>query len=107
MTDRRTGELEISEAALRVMAAKPSGEVTIQELVKSVPSFVSLTDADMATSSTRPNEAVWEQIVRNIVSHKNTEGNIIADGLAESSARGVLRITEAGRLHVRNRYSLE
>lgn len=99
----RTGEFEISEAVLRILAEMPNGEATIQQLVSKIPYVIKLTPGDMEISDTRPNEAVWEQIVRNIVSHKTTSGNIIAEGLATSPSRGSLRITEAGRLRVRNK----
>jgi len=104
MSKDRTGESEISEVALRILAEMPNGEATIQQLVKSIPEIASLTVGDLEQSETRPNEAIWEQIVRNIVSHKKTEGNIIAEGLANSPSRGKLRITAAGRVHVKNKY---
>jgi len=34
----------------------------------------------LAPSPTRQNEAVWEQQVRNITSHKKTPGNAIYEG---------------------------
>lgn len=104
MANGRTGEAEISEAVLRILATMPNGEATIQQLIKRIPSLINLTDGDLAQSETRQNEAVWEQIVRNIVSHKKVEGNIIAEGLANSPSRGKLRITTAGRVHVKNKY---
>ena len=39
-----------------------------------------------------------------IVTTAGSAGNIIAEGLAKSVSRGRLRITEAGRLHVKNKY---
>ena len=104
MSRARTGEFEISKAVLRILAEMPNGEASIQQLVSKVPSFVNLTPGDLEASDTRPNEAIWEQIVRNIVSHKKTEGNIIAEGLANSPSRGKIRITEAGRTHVKNNH---
>lgn len=104
MAKDRTGEPEVSEAVLRILATTHNGEATIQQLVKRIPDLIELTDGDLAQSETRQNEAVWEQIVRNIVSHKKVEGNIIAEGRANSPSRGRLRITEAGRVHVKNKY---
>ena len=104
MAQDRTGEPEIAEAVLQILAQMPNGEATIQQLVKRVPQLIKLTSGDLAQSETRVNEAVWEQIVRNIVSHKKAEGNIIAEGRANSPSRGKLRITEAGRLYVTKKY---
>jgi hypothetical protein len=41
---------------------------------------VSLSAEDLKQSDTRPNEAVWEQQVRNITSHKDSPGNAICEG---------------------------
>jgi hypothetical protein len=102
MTGARTNESEISIAVLRILANEPSGEATTNQLKKLVPKHINLTIGDRAQSDTRENEELWEQIVRNIVSHKKTEGNIIAEGFANSPSRGKLRITPAGRLHIQN-----
>jgi hypothetical protein len=104
MAKMRTGEAEIAEAVLRILADSHNGETTIGHLKKRVPDYVALTDGDREMSETRLNEEIWEQIVRNIVSHKKTEGNIIAEGLARSVSRGRLRITDAGLIHVKNKY---
>jgi len=50
---------------------------------------------------TRSGESMWEQQVRNLVSHRTTEGNIIAEGLADYRP-GRLTITKAGELHVQH-----
>lgn len=99
--DNRTSEQEISVAALRICADAPDGEATIARIKQLIPDCINLTADDLAGSPTRPNEAVWEQIVRNIVSHKKVEGNIIAEGFAEHRP-GRLRITDAGRLHLKH-----
>jgi hypothetical protein len=104
MLDKRSSEAEITEAVLQVLASSPNGELTTSQIVKRVPKYINLTDGDLVGSETRQHEAVWEQIVRNIVSHKTTEGNAIAEGLLNIPSRGKMRITEAGRLHVRNKF---
>lgn len=97
MANGRSSEEEISEAVLRILAGRPNGEATIEYLKRRVPSVISLTDGDRQQSVTRPNEELWEQLVRNIVSHKATEGNYIAEGYLTAPSRGRLRITDAGR----------
>ena len=81
----------------------PNGEATILQLKKRLPSVVNLSQADKKESITRAGEELWEQLVRNIVSHKAAEGNIIAEGLVNRPSRGKLRLTEKGRLHAADR----
>lgn len=100
MLSDRTTETEISEAVLQILAEVPDGEAPLDRIKELIPEFIKLTDADRAQSDTRPNEELWEQLVRNIVSHKETEGNYIAEGFLESPRRGWLRITDSGRRRV-------
>ncbi len=102
MTINRTSELEISKSVLRVLAVMANGEATIAQLVKRIPDVINLTTADRQPSITREGEELWEQIVRNIVSHKKSHGNIISEGFANSPSRGKLRITDIGRKHLEN-----
>lgn len=97
MAGARTTEVEISEAVLQILAGRPNGEATLAHIKSQIPSFVSLTAGDREQSVTRPNEELWEQLVRNIVSHKAIEGNYIAQGYLNAPSRGKLRITDAGR----------
>jgi len=96
-----TSEQEISVAVLRICADSPDGETKTARIKQLVPGYINLTPDDLAGSPTRPNEAVWEQIVRNIVSHRKVEGNIIAEGYAEHQP-GAIKITNAGRLHLKH-----
>lgn len=92
----RTSESEIAIAALRVAAAHPSGEVPTSQLKKMIPKYVHLTAKDLEPSKTRPNEQMWQQIVGNIISHREEDDNIIGAGYAEYTGEGI-RITDAGR----------
>lgn len=67
-----------------------------------IPNFINLTDDDMDDSPTRANEQVWEQQVRNIVSHRASYENFIHDGLLEYSP-GNLKITDAGRFYLKQK----
>lgn len=98
----RVTEQDVAFAVLRYLAGTRDGEATIAELVRELPSVLDLTPADLAQSESRPLEAVWEQQVRNIISHRDTEGNAISDGLLTYTPRGFdrhgrLGITDAGR----------
>ena len=90
-------EGEIGKAALVVAASKIDGVATFEELKREIPDLVSLTSEDRAQSQTRPNEEMWEQKVRNLISHKATPGNIIAEGYAEPVPGEGIRITDTGR----------
>jgi hypothetical protein len=101
MSDKRTTEAEMSVAVLRILAESPDGEATIEQIKKQIPDYITLTEGDLQPSPTRNGEALWEQIVRNIVSHGNagTAGNIITEGYVEHRP-GSLRITQTGRSHL-------
>lgn len=92
-------EQQIGEAVLKILATSEGGTATIAGLKESIPSHINLSEEDRKQSDTRPAEEMWEQQVRNLISHRTTEGNIVAEGLATYTP-GSLTITEAGRQHV-------
>ncbi|MDH2345294.1 hypothetical protein [Bradyrhizobium sp. SSUT77] len=76
----RVTEAEVAEAAIKVLTDRSSGRATIKELVEEIPNYLTLSAEDLAPSPTRPGEALWEQQVRNITSHKASPGNAIYEG---------------------------
>ena len=96
----RAGEDRMSIAVLRMAATRPDGEITLQELKDGMDNEVGLIADDLAESETRPGEPLFHQIIRNIVSHKDVPGNVIADGLLEHTGKGHFRISDAGRRHL-------
>jgi hypothetical protein len=90
----RTSEAEISIAALRI-ARDLGGTATTTQLKDKMPDYINLTPGDLAQSPTRPNEKMYHQIVGNIVSHHEAEGNIISEGYAKYTGDGI-QITESG-----------
>jgi hypothetical protein len=76
----RITEAEIADIVVQILEERPSGRATIAELVAEIPNRVTLSAEDLTPSDTRPNEAIWEQQVRNITSHKGSPGNAIHDG---------------------------
>ena len=97
----RTSELEYSNAVLRYLAAKPSGEASITAIKKQMPSLLELTSGDLAPSGTRPNERVYQQVVGNIVSHRKLSSeNFVNRGLLSWRPRH-LAITDAGRRYLK------
>ncbi len=96
----RSTEAELSIAVLQILAEEAGGVATIDRIKERIPKIFPLSADDCVQSLTRPNEQVWEQQVRNIVSHRQAEGNIVAEGLA-NYIDGGLEITDAGRKHTR------
>ena len=76
----RVTEAEVAEAVEAVLQERSSGRATIKELVQEIPNRITLSAEDLTQSLTRPNEALWEQQVRNITSHKASPGNAIFEG---------------------------
>ena len=94
----KTSEHEISKAVMKVLYESPNGRMAVSELKDKVVKHLKLTDEDRKESTTRPNEEVWEQRLRNIVSHRGSEGNIIYEGYVEYDEEShSLEITEAGK----------
>lgn len=91
-----TPEAAFGLAVMQVLAAQPKREATVRILIRHVPKYVKLTADDQAQSGTRPNEEIWEQRVRNLKSHSETQGNVIAEGYVVHIGRGRYRLTDAG-----------
>jgi len=91
----------MSIVVLRILAESPEGEASIRKLKKTIPDYIKLTEGDLKPSLTRRGEALWEQIVRNIVSHKKSAGNLVAEGYVEHRPRH-LKITKAGRTRLKS-----
>ena len=92
----RATEFEMSVAVLRYLHHQPDGEASQKELRTAIPHYIDLTDGDMEDSPTRPGEQRWEQIVRNINSHKVNPNNFIRLGYLEHVPGGGLRVTPEG-----------
>lgn len=88
-------EPEARIVCLKIAASFPNGEVTTSELKDAFPRFRPLVAEDLIPSSTRVNEHKWEQIVGNVISHKNSSTSIFRKGLAVRTLDG-LKITNLG-----------
>lgn len=93
----RTNENKISEIVLQLLSEHPHQEITQKEIRESIPKRINLTKGDMKDSLTRLGERLWEQIQRNIVSHKSSSKNIVKLGYVTVVSRGRLKLTEKGR----------
>lgn len=97
----RSTENEIAIGVMRYLDTVPSGSASIAEIVANLPAHHTLTAADNEQSETRQNEVIWEQQVRNIVSHRQTPGNAIYEGNLVSQS-GALELTAKGKQWVAN-----
>lgn len=100
--DGRTTEQEIGLAVLKYLFNLHGGEASIASIKNHLRQGFQFTAADQEQSDTRPNEEMWEQQVRNLVSHRTAEGNIIDDGLIAYSPRR-LAITDAGKSYAKRK----
>ena len=98
-TDRVT-EADVAFATLQIAVGRPDGVATFHRLRKELPIYLDLSVADRAQSETRPNEELWEQLIRNIKSHSDVPENIICEGYATHVPRVGYRITDQGRRYL-------
>jgi hypothetical protein len=63
------------------------GEATITQIRRAIPFYIKLTEQDRRPSRTRPGEEMWEQLVRNIVCHRKSQGNAVNAGALKYKPR--------------------
>lgn len=76
----RVNETDVARAVEKYLRTVPGDTATIRQIKRALPNHLTLSAEDRVQSETRPNEELWEQQVRNIVSHRNTPGNFVHDG---------------------------
>lgn len=91
----RLGEAEARVLALKVAALQAGGEASTELIKQKVRELYPLSPIDMEPSPTRLKEQKWQQIVGNVISHRDTKGGHFRMGYAERTADG-LRITQKG-----------
>jgi len=96
----RLSEKEARELVLKAAARNPNRTVSMQQIREGVATMYPLSRADQIRSKTRPAEQLWQQILRNVVSHRSGVNSIFAKGLAEKVGNGI-RITNAGLSHLK------
>ena len=91
----RHTEQDIAFAAAQFLAGLEGKSAPIPLVKEAIPRFLQLSTEDLMASPTRPGEKLWEQQVRNIVSHRKSVGNWIYEGYLEYSP-GFLSVTAEG-----------
>ena len=99
----RTSEHDISIAVLGIADSRPDGVVTFKRAYSEIPTLINLSAGDLAVSDKRPNEAMWQQLVRNIKSHHTSEENFINLGYLVSVPHVGYRITDAGKAYLQSK----
>lgn len=94
-------EDEVALIAVAVGAERHDGIASYSALRKEVPKRYRLSATDLQQSVTRPREEIWEQKIRNIKSHFESEGNFIFEGYLVHVPRVGYRVTDKGRRLVR------
>ena len=93
----RATENEVAFAIVQIAKAQPDGVATFARCKREVPLHLQLSAGDMRRSQTRPNEPMWQQLIRNIKSHSDSEGNYICEGYLTHIPRVGYQVTNAGR----------
>ena len=96
-------EREIALGVMKLAAERADGLCTFQQAYQDIPDYVMLSGDNLAQSTTRPNEPMWHQIVRNIKSHDKLPGNFILDGYLVHVPNVGYEITDAGRHYLSRR----
>lgn len=96
----RLREKEARMLALKIAASSKNLTADMQDIRAGVEKLYPLSPADRVPSPTRPAEQLWQQILRNVVSHRGSTKSIFARGLAEKVGTGI-RITTAGLDHLK------
>lgn len=97
----RATENDVALAVLRIAAAQPNDICTFNRARTEVPSYVNFATADLRGSVTRVGEPMWHQLVRNIKSHYNVDGNFIAEGYLRHVPRRGYQATTAGKARLK------
>lgn len=97
----RLREPEARILALKIAARCPGHTATTEYIKQQVPDYYPLSKIDLLPSPSRSNEARWQQIVGNVISHQKTLSGIFSNGYATRTADG-LRVTDIGLAYLRN-----
>lgn len=99
MIERKMGELDIEYPILLIL--NDFGPLRTSQLKAHFRNFTAPSGMNLTPLLNR-NDEVIDQIVRNIVSHRNdSSNNMINRGLIDYSSSGVLSITDNGKEYLR------
>lgn len=99
----RATENEVAIAVMQIAASQRNQICTFNRARNEVPNYVKFSPGDLAQSTTRTNEPMWHQLIRNIKSHHNVDGNFINDVLLAHVPRRGYQVTKAGLADLKKR----
>jgi hypothetical protein len=91
----RLREPEARILALKIAARRAGRRATTEYIKQEVPNYYPLSEIDLQRSPSRKNEARWQQIVGNVVSHQQSGSSLFAKGYAIRIPDG-LQVTQRG-----------
>ncbi len=91
----RLHESEARVLVLKIAAQQPRRAASTKFLKKEFPKYIELSPEDRAPSKSRFRDQVWQQIVGNVISHKDVGSGPFAKGLAIKTPDGIA-VTEKG-----------
>lgn len=97
----RATETDVAIAVMQIAAARSDGFCSFNRARADVPKYVTFAAADLKQSLKRPGEPMWHQLIRNIRSHHDADGNFIDRGLLVHVSRKGYEITAAGRAYLK------
>jgi hypothetical protein len=95
----RLREPEARILALKIAAQRPNRTASTKFIKKEVPKYTELSEVDRRRSPSRGNEALWQQIMGNVISHQETPAGPFKKGYATRTANG-LSVTEKGMAYL-------
>lgn len=93
--DDRLREPEARLIALKIAASYPGRRASMEQIKGKFTSYYELTTIDERLSVTRRGEKIWQQIVRNIVSHADSSSSIFSRGWATIDS-GFITVSDLG-----------
>jgi hypothetical protein len=91
----RLREAEARVLALKIAAKAPQRRASTDYIKQQIPRLYPLSEDDLRASTTRQREQRWQQIVGNVISHRQTPAGPFKMGYAERTEEG-LRVTDEG-----------
>ena len=87
--DDRLREREARNLALKIAAQQPNRAASTRLLKQEIPKYIGLSPEDQKTSQSRPNEKLWQQIVGNVISHREAAESLFIQGYAVKNKTGI------------------
>jgi hypothetical protein len=102
----RLREPEARILALKIAAQQPNRTASTNFIKRETPKYIELSSVDLRESETRRGEALWQQIVGNVISHQDAPAGPFMKGYAIRTKNG-LSVTERGMDYLKSMGFLE